>query len=198
MWFAALQFLVLLQGVAALLWFADTLPLAQSALWVGVLSAGLWAVGAVMQGRIAMLEVLLIEAAALATATSDAGLTGAHHLLKPLVMLIAIVFIAIRAYSTGARCLFFIYLLTALAFSLAGDVFLMLSGYFIPGLVSFLIAHLFYIINACSSGGGSRGSPPAARLLGPITLTVGRLDVRFSLERPGPAAARPGSSPMWW
>lgn len=145
MWFAALQFLVLLQGVAALLWFADTLPLAQSALWVGVLSAGLWAVGAVMQGRIAMLEVLLIEAAALATATSDAGLTGAHHLLKPLVMLIAIVFIAIRAYSTGARCLFFIYLLTALAFSLAGDVFLMLSGYFIPGLVSFLIAHLFYI-----------------------------------------------------
>lgn len=30
-------------------------------------------------------------------------------------------------------------------FSLAGDVFLMFSGYFIPGLVSFLVAHLFYI-----------------------------------------------------
>ncbi|MGZ7244340.1 lysoplasmalogenase family protein, partial [Streptococcus pyogenes] len=32
-----------------------------------------------------------------------------------------------------------------LAASLAGDVFLMLTGYFIPGLVSFLCAHLAYI-----------------------------------------------------
>ena len=28
---------------------------------------------------------------------------------------------------------------------MAGDVFLMLSGFFIPGLLSFLVAHLFYI-----------------------------------------------------
>ncbi len=145
MWFAALQFLVLLLGVALFLWLADTLPLAQSALWVGVLCAGLWAVGALMQGRIGMLEVLLIEAAALATATSAAGLTGAHHLLKPLVMLIAIAYVAVHAYSTGAKGLFFIYLLAALVYSLAGDVFLMFPGYFIPGLVSFLVAHLFYV-----------------------------------------------------
>jgi uncharacterized membrane protein YhhN len=32
-----------------------------------------------------------------------------------------------------------------LAFSLAGDCFLMFPGFFIPGLVAFLIAHLFYI-----------------------------------------------------
>lgn len=145
MWFAALQFLALLQGVAALLWVADTLPLAQSALWVGVLCAGLWAVGAVMQGRIGMLEMLLIETAALATASSAAGLSELHYILKPLAMLIAIVFIAVRAYSARAKGLFFIYLLAALAASLAGDVFLMFPGYFIPGLVSFLIAHLFYI-----------------------------------------------------
>ncbi|MDP2015333.1 lysoplasmalogenase, partial [Hydrogenophaga sp.] len=36
-------------------------------------------------------------------------------------------------------------LLGALAFSLAGDAFLMFPGYFIPGLVSFLMAHLIYI-----------------------------------------------------
>ena len=36
-------------------------------------------------------------------------------------------------------------LVTGLAFSLAGDVFLMLKGYFIPGLASFLVAHLCYI-----------------------------------------------------
>ena len=33
----------------------------------------------------------------------------------------------------------------ALLGSLAGDVFLMFQGYFIPGLVSFLVAHLFYV-----------------------------------------------------
>lgn len=37
-------------------------------------------------------------------------------------------------------------LIGALLFSLAGDVFLMLPGnYFIPGLASFLVAHVFYI-----------------------------------------------------
>ena len=36
-------------------------------------------------------------------------------------------------------------LAAALAGSLAGDVFLMFGGFFIPGLVSFLVAHLFYV-----------------------------------------------------
>ena len=36
-------------------------------------------------------------------------------------------------------------LMAALALSLAGDVFLMFPGYFIPGLVAFLLAHLAYI-----------------------------------------------------
>ena len=35
--------------------------------------------------------------------------------------------------------------MAALLASLAGDVFLMLQGFFIPGLVSFLIAHLCYL-----------------------------------------------------
>ena len=37
-------------------------------------------------------------------------------------------------------------LMAALALSLAGDVFLMFPGYFIPGLVAFLLAHLAYIV----------------------------------------------------
>ena len=36
-------------------------------------------------------------------------------------------------------------LMAALGGSLAGDVFLMFPGFFIPGLVSFLVAHLFYV-----------------------------------------------------
>ena len=39
-----------------------------------------------------------------------------------------------------------IYVIAALVFSWGGDVFLISSDWFIPGLVSFLIAHIFYII----------------------------------------------------
>jgi uncharacterized membrane protein YhhN len=37
-------------------------------------------------------------------------------------------------------------IIIGLAFSWMGDVFLKLDGMFIPGLISFLIAHIFYII----------------------------------------------------
>ena len=79
MCFAGLQFLALLGGAAIFLWIADGLPLAQSALWVGTLTAAMWATGALMQGRIGMLEALMVDAAALATATSAAGLVEMHH-----------------------------------------------------------------------------------------------------------------------
>lgn len=144
-WFGAIQFGVLLQGVALFLWHADRTPLAVSAIWLGVLAAALWAVGAVMQGRITVLEVLLIEAAALATATSALGMVELHRWFKPLAMVIAIIFVAARAHSTRATGRFDYLLMAGLAFSLVGDVFLMFPGRFIAGLVAFLIAHLCYI-----------------------------------------------------
>lgn len=144
-WFGALQFVALLGGVSVFLWNADRAPLATSAVWLGVLAAGLWAVGAVMQGRISVLEVLLIEAAALSTATAALGLGGLHLLFKPLAMLFAIFFVALRARAAGAATRFDLWLMAALAFSLAGDVFLMVPGRFIPGLVAFLVAHLCYL-----------------------------------------------------
>ena len=66
-WFAALQFVVVLGGVAMFLWHADAMPKSEAALWVAALSAALWAVGLLMQGRLALLEVLVLESAALAT-----------------------------------------------------------------------------------------------------------------------------------
>jgi uncharacterized membrane protein YhhN len=69
-----------------------------------------------------------------------------YFLFKPLTMALAILFVATRAMKTGAIGRFNAILIGALVFSLAGDVFLMLPGnYFIPGLASFLVAHLFYI-----------------------------------------------------
>ena len=150
-WFAGVQFVLLLAGVAAFLWQADGAPLATNAVWFATLLACQWALGAAMQGRIGMGLALMIEAGALATATSALGFTAWHLLFKPLTMAIAIVYVANHAYPMSATGRFSLtrscwLLLGALLGSLAGDVFLMLSEHlFIPGLVSFLLAHLCYI-----------------------------------------------------
>ena len=89
---------------------------------------------------------LLMVLAALSIATSLLEPPALHLVFKPLPLLAAIVTVAAGAYPTGARARLDLYLLAALVASLAGDVFLMLPGnYFIPGLASFLVAHLFYI-----------------------------------------------------
>src|SRR5690606_31283640 len=72
-WFAGLQFAGILAGVALFLWHADAMPVSRSVVRLAALTASLWAVGAAMQGRIRMLAVLMIEAGALATATSADG-----------------------------------------------------------------------------------------------------------------------------
>lgn len=64
------------------------------------------------------------------------------YIFKPLTM----VFVLVIAILGQASEPFYKYMIiTGLVFSLAGDVFLMLpSDRFVPGLVAFLIAHLFY------------------------------------------------------
>jgi sterol desaturase/sphingolipid hydroxylase (fatty acid hydroxylase superfamily)/uncharacterized membrane protein YhhN len=144
-WFAALQFVLALAAVLAFLWHVDAMPLTSAAIWAAAIAAGLWANGRFMQGGLAMLEVLTVECAALST-VSALGFIDGYMVFKPLTMMIAITFVAIYAYSTRAKGRFHALLLAALVFSLAGDVFLMLPGnYFIPGLASFLVAHIFYI-----------------------------------------------------
>ncbi len=89
--------------------------------------------------------LLLVAVAALATATAVAGLTELHRVAKPLAMVTAIFLIANQNRPTRAGARFRFILLAALACSLAGDVALMFPGYFIPGLLAFLLAHLCYI-----------------------------------------------------
>ena len=143
--FGATQFLLLLGGVVLFLWHADRMALPQSAVWVAALGVGLWCVGALLQGRLDWLEVLLIEAAAMATATSALGLLEWHVVFKPLVMLLAIFYVADPLHLRRTPTRFGALLMGALAFSLAGDCFLMFPGFFLAGLASFLLAHLFYI-----------------------------------------------------
>jgi alkylglycerol monooxygenase len=136
--FACVQFLLLLAGAVVFLWNADAMPLSRSVVWLAALGAGLWSLGAAMQGRISMLEAVLIEAAALSVAGAAIGLGNVYSVFKPLAMVLAIAFAIQRGRPQWT-------LIAALAFSLAGDVLLLLPGRFIPGLVAFLAAHLCYI-----------------------------------------------------
>ncbi len=67
-----------------------------------------------------------------------------HYTFKPLtiVFLMALVWVAPRGTSSRYRYAIFV----GLGFSLGGDILLMLpQDLFVPGLLSFLVAHLFYI-----------------------------------------------------
>ncbi|MGQ2978584.1 MAG: lysoplasmalogenase family protein [Polaromonas sp.] len=139
------QFLLLLAGVAYFLWHADAMAPGPSLVWLAALGTGLWAVGGLLQGRLSVLQVVLIEVAALATATAALGFVDAHRVAKPLALVFAIVLIAVRPWRERAGGRFDHLLLAALVCSLAGDCLLMFPGLFIPGLLAFLVAHLFYI-----------------------------------------------------
>lgn len=155
-WFAALQFVLALGAVAGFLWVVDGLSTTAAAVGMLAMWASLWALGRYLQNGLGALEVLMVEAAALAT-LGALDMLPYYLVSKPLVMVIAITFVAIRAISMRAKGLFDIkfsaLLAAALLFSLAGDVFLMLPDDvplgglppFILGLGSFLIAHVFYI-----------------------------------------------------
>ncbi len=191
-WFAAAQFVALLQGAALFLWFAEDLPWSQSAVWVAALVAALWALGAMLQGRLSPLALLLVEAAALATASSAVHLVGLHQVFKPLTMAFAIVFAASRTYAQGGARRFDHVLMAALTASLAGDMFLMFPGYFMPGLLSFLIAHLFYIALLRQ---GLAWLPSRRALL--VTLGLGAAMYALLWSAPS-SALRVAARPMCW
>ncbi len=71
------------------------------------------------------------------------GLPVLYMSAKPLLMITLLLYFA-SATKGYPRWRF--YVMAALVFSWAGDVFLISSEWFIAGLVSFLIAHIFYII----------------------------------------------------
>lgn len=146
--FAGFQFVLALAAMVVFGLVAPTMSLAELAIAGTAIGAGIWATGRFMQGNLGALEVLAVECAALACVSSIGMLPG-YMLFKPLPMVIAIVIVAARAYSAGYGGQFRTFnwlLISALAFSLLGDVLLMLPGdFFIHGLAAFLVAHLFYL-----------------------------------------------------
>jgi uncharacterized membrane protein YhhN len=74
---------------------------------------------------------------------------------KPLLM--PLLLIGFYTASDKRSGLFFNLILVALILSWAGDVLLQVKGMFIPGLISFLLAHVFYIIYFSKTGNGKQG-----------------------------------------
>ena len=99
-WFATLQFVLTLGAVLVFLWHVDAMSLGTASIWAAAIVAGLWANGRFLQGGLTMLEVLTVECAALATLSALEMMDG-YLVFKPLTMIIAIIFVAVRAHSTG-------------------------------------------------------------------------------------------------
>jgi uncharacterized membrane protein YhhN len=92
---------------------------------------------------------------------------GLEYIFKPatLIAIIIVAFLLTQGPHDEWQARYF---LIGLVFSLAGDVFLMLpgEGFFLPGLVSFLLAHLCYI------AGLNASLPPLPSLLLFIPVAV--------------------------
>jgi len=80
------------------------------------------------------------------------GLPALYVSAKPLLMITLLLYF-VSATKGYPRWRF--HVMAALVFSWAGDVFLISSEWFIAGLVSFLIAHIFYIIAYQKTGAAS-------------------------------------------
>ncbi len=90
------------------------------------------------------LSILIAISAVLATLTEYSWPRIWHYIFKPLTT--TLIFVLALYLGRNHHNWYKTAILIGLLFSLAGDIFLMLpKDRFIPGLVSFLIAHLFYI-----------------------------------------------------
>lgn len=63
-WFGAVQFVAMVAASAAFLWYADDFTLGTSAMLTAAVAAGLWGLGAVLQGRIGIVAALAIDVVA--------------------------------------------------------------------------------------------------------------------------------------
>jgi len=116
------------------------------------------------------------------------GRRGIEHLTKPatLVALIGVA-LTIDPVDDGARAWFVV----ALAFSLAGDVFLMLrTDRFVAGLASFLVAHLAYVVGLVLLGPSAVWAGVGLAVVAVALVTVGRRIVTAA-RTSRPALARP-------
>lgn len=72
--------------------------------------------------------------------------------------------------------------LAALSFGLAGDLLLLSGRGFVPGLTSFLVGHVFYILAFTREGGGFYYTPPLILGVGAVVVGVSAYFTRHLLQ----------------
>lgn len=95
---------------------------------------------------------------------NDQARSFSKPLLMPVLMLM-------YAAETGIKSSLAKIWLAALIFSWAGDIFLMFSGYFVQGLLAFLITHVLYIVYLLRINNASKSTPQQQIITGlPIII----------------------------
>lgn len=90
---------------------------------------------------------------------------------KPLLM--PLLLLGFYLSSTKGNNTGFYFIVSALVLSWAGDVLLQMKGMFIPGLISFLLAHIFYIVYFIRSNPDKKGLLQFQPLIGiPVLLYI--------------------------
>ena len=104
-----------------------------------------------------------------------------EYVTKPATLLALISVAIVLEPSNGSMRAWFV---LALAFSLAGDIFLMLPGnLFVQGLASFLVAHLAYVAGFVSGGLESGVAIVAAVVVGVAIVLYARVLIMGMTER---------------
>lgn len=120
-----------------------------------------------------LLSPLILAAAVLAIRADYRGPRWQHYLGKPLAT--TLIFLLALSRTPDAARTYPLAILVGLLCSLAGDIFLMLPGdRFIAGLVSFLLAHIAYII-AFANAPDSRFTLVSSLTLLPLILYGGAI-----------------------
>ena len=132
---------VMVGATAAFLAFAPALPLANGFVVFLALTAVIWAMGALMDGRVSTAEAMFVFAAALCCAADALGGRAVEMVAKPAAMPFLILSVAGREGPIDVKRL----ALCAFTASLAGDTLLLWPSLFLPGLAAFVVAHGFYI-----------------------------------------------------
>jgi alkylglycerol monooxygenase len=140
---ACVWFVALLGATMLVLWHMDNMPWGQAATSVLAVSAGLWGVNALLQNRITPLMCGYVQLAAVTIVSQVLGWTELYQMFKPMTML-TLMFIAWSANDLANPTK--VWLVRALGLSWVGDVLLLYPSMFLPGLVSFLAAHVCYIV----------------------------------------------------
>jgi uncharacterized membrane protein YhhN len=154
-------------ATAAFLLAGPHLPLANGFAVLLTFAAVLGGMGALLDGKISILETLYVFCAALTSAAYALDWPDVEAAAKPAALALLILAFSARKGRRDVKRL----VMAALIACLAGDTLLLWPSLFVPGLIAFLVAHGFFI-PAFSRGVGFWPSRSAVAAIGAFAVAV--------------------------